>query len=90
MQKIILIIRITKVTSVSFVIPNFFFFKSCKLNNFRFKCYIESFYIEIILKPNKITILSQFFLKNLKKFLLPSSVMKKIVVFATNFELDLQ
>ena len=31
---------------------------SCKLDNFiHFKCYIESFYIDIILKQNKITIL---------------------------------
>ena len=40
---------------------------SCELY---LKCYIELIFIEIILKQNKNTILSQLLLKNLKLFLL--------------------
>ena len=47
-----------KVTSVPFLIPDFNPI-SCELENTRLKCYIESFYIDFILKQNKITILSQ-------------------------------
>ena len=38
-----------KVTSVPFFIPDFHLV-SCELDNFTFKCYIESFYTDIILK----------------------------------------
>ena len=60
--------EIFKVTSVSFFIPDFNLL-NCELDNLRLTCYIESFYIGIILKQNKVTILSQFFVKNLKWFL---------------------
>ena len=39
-----------------------------KVSKLRLKCCIESLYIDIILKRNKITILSQFLVKNLKLF----------------------
>ena len=55
-----------KVTSVQFFIPNFNL-SSCKLDNL--KCYIESLYIDTKFKENKITILSQLLVKNLKCFL---------------------
>ena len=58
-----------KVTSVPFLIPDFNLL-SCELKNFTFKVLIESFYIYIILKQNKITIISQFLVKNQKWFLL--------------------
>ena len=49
----------------------------------RLKCYIESFYIEIILKPNKITIFSEK-VKNpgekSETFFFASSIMKYIAV----------
>ena len=50
-----------KVTSVSFFIPYFNLSE-----NLTFKVLYQSFYIDIILKQNKITILSQFLVKNLK------------------------
>ena len=56
-----------KVTSVPFFGADFNLL-SCKLDNFMFKYYIESFYIDIMLKQNKIIILSQFIVKNLKWF----------------------
>ena len=45
-----------KVTSVPFFIANFNLL-SCGLDNFTLKCYVESFYISILLKRNKIIIL---------------------------------
>ena len=47
---------------------------SCELDKvlkfkLRLKCYIESFHIDIILKQNKMTMLIQVLLKNLKRFL---------------------
>ena len=50
------------------------------------KCYIESFYI----KPkNKIRILLQFFVKNLKSVSFPSSIMKKIAACWATFPVTL-
>ena len=43
--------------------------------------YLESFYKEIILKQNKIIILSQFPVKNLKWFLFASSTMENVFAF---------
>ena len=48
--------EILKVTSVLFFIPDFNLL-SGELNHFTCKCYIKSFYINIILKQNKITII---------------------------------
>ena len=63
MWKISFIIRISGrfderviIISVPFLIPYFNLF-SCEADNFIFTCYIESFYSNIILKPNKIIIL---------------------------------
>ena len=47
-----------KVASVPFWIPDFNLI-SCELENLPVKSYIESFYVDFILKQNKITILSQ-------------------------------
>ena len=47
-----------KVASVPFGIPDFNLI-SCQLENLPVKSYIESFYVDFILKQNKITILSQ-------------------------------
>ena len=51
-----------------------------ELDNFCLKCYIESFDIDIILKQNKITVLSQILAKKSKIVSLTSSVMKNIVI----------
>ena len=59
-----------KVTSAPVFIPGLNLLRF-KLNNFTFiVLYTESFYIDIILKQNKTTILSQLLVKNLKWFLL--------------------
>ena len=50
-----------KITSVPFFTPDFNLL-SCELDNFTFK---ELFYIDIILKQNKFTLLSLLLLKNL-------------------------
>ena len=42
-----------KVISVPFFIPDFNLL-SCELDSFMFNCYIESFYIDVTLKQNKI------------------------------------
>ena len=52
-----------KITLVRFFISDINLLR-CEFDNF--KGNIESFYIDIILKQNKITILSQFLKKNLK------------------------
>ena len=62
------IIEVFKVTLVVYFIANFNLL-SCELDNFTFKLYIESFYINNILKQKKLTILPQFLVKNLKWFL---------------------
>ena len=52
---------------------------SCELQNFlRLMWYLDSFYKEIILKQNKIIILSQFPMKNLKWFLFAFSTMEHV------------
>ena len=55
----------SKVTSVPFFIPDFKLLNS-ELKILRLKSYIESFYIDIILKQNKFTTLSRFLVKNPK------------------------
>ena len=45
-----------KVTSVTFFVADFNLL-SCELNNLHLTCYIESFYINILLKRNKIIII---------------------------------
>ena len=53
---------------IPFSIPDFSL-SSSKLNNFVFRCCIEPFYIDIIIKQNK-TIPSPFTVKNQKYFFL--------------------
>ena len=54
-----------KVNLVSFFIPNFNLL-SYEFVILHLDCYIESFYIDIILKQNKFTVLSRFLEKNPK------------------------
>ena len=72
MRKIILIIRITstfdenfKVISVPFFMPDFNWLSS-ELDNFTFKVLYWVILYWYYIKQNKITMLSQFFVKNLK------------------------
>ena len=58
-----------KVTAIPFIIPDFNLL-GYELGNITFKVFhTESFYIDIILKQDKITILSQFLVKYLQRFL---------------------
>ena len=58
-----------QVASVAFFIADFNLL-SCQLDNLHLHCYTESFNIDIKLKQNKFTILSQFPVKNPKWFFL--------------------
>ena len=69
-----------KVTSVPFFISDFNLL-SCELDNLHLKFYIESFYIDIILKLKKFTILSAPCEKS-KKVSFTYSIMKTTVASA--------
>ena len=49
------------------------------------KCYIGSFYIGTKLKQNKIMILSQFIMKNLKWFILVLQLLKTLLLVEVKF-----
>ena len=68
-----------KVTLVPFFVSNFSLL-NCELDNFKFKCYIELFCADIILRGNNITILKVPCEKS-KMTCFISSIMKNIVVF---------
>ena len=58
-----------KCTAIPFIISDFDL-SSYELDNITFKCYIKSFYINFILKQDKIIKHSQFLAKNVQWFLL--------------------
>ena len=77
MKEIILFDERLKVNSVVFLIPDFNLL-SCELDNVHLNCCIV-FYIAIIIKQNKFTILSQFLVK-IKIIYFASSILKNIAV----------